>query len=134
VVKLLPELSIIALDKEILFIMLRFYPQQYRVLDFYEWDKRDGLYLQPKFQRRPSWTEQARSYLIDTILKELPVPKLFLREITNLKNKTTIREVVDGQQRLRAVLDFIEGKLVVSRNFQRIFKNNFYPTGSRLIY
>lgn len=103
--------------------MQRFNPQQYRVLDFYEWHQRDELYLQPKFQRRPSWTEKARSYLIDTILRSLPVPKLFLRETTDLKKRLTIREVVDGQQRLRAVLDFIEGKLTVSKNHNEQFAN-----------
>ena len=103
--------------------MLRFNPQQYRILDFYNWDRREELFLQPKFQRRPSWTEKARSYLIDTILRELPVPKLFLRETTDLKKRTTVREVVDGQQRLRAVLDFIKGNLVVSRIHNEEFAN-----------
>lgn len=103
--------------------MLRFNPQQYRILDFYEWHQRKELSLQPKFQRRPSWTKKARSYLIDTILKVLPVPKLFLRENTDLKNRTTVREVVDGQQRLRAVLDFIEGRLVVSKNHNKLYAN-----------
>jgi hypothetical protein len=95
--------------------MLKFNSQHYRILDFYNWWRRGELYLQPKFQRRPSWTEKARSYFIDTILKKLPAPKLFLRETTDLKKRATIREVVDGQQRLQAVLDFIGGKLVVSK-------------------
>lgn len=103
--------------------MQRFNPQQYRVLDFYEWHQREELYLQPKFQRRPSWTPKARSYLIDTILRKLPVPKLFLRETTDLRNKRTVREVVDGQQRLRAVLDFIEGELTVLKNHNEEFAN-----------
>lgn len=101
--------------------MLRFNPQTYRILDFYQWYQRGELYLQPKFQRRPSWTEKARSYLIDTILRQLPVPKLFLREKTDLAKKNTIREVVDGQQRLRAILDFIEGNLLVSKTHCNIF-------------
>lgn len=92
---------------------LRFNPQSYRILDFYEWNARGELLLQPKFQRRDSWTEKARSYLIDSIIRGLPIPKIFLREITDTKNKITIREVVDGQQRLRAVLDFISGKLTI---------------------
>lgn len=101
--------------------MLRFNPQPYRILDFYEWYQRGELYLQPKFQRRPSWTEKARSYLIDTILRQLPVPKLFLREKTDLEKRITIREVVDGQQRLKAILDFIEGNLLVSKSHSDIF-------------
>ncbi len=103
--------------------MLRYNPQQYRVLDFFEWHQRGELFLQPRFQRRPSWSEKARSYLIDTILRELPVPKLFIREATDLKKRATIREVVDGQQRLRAVLDFIEGKLVVSKIHNEEYAN-----------
>ncbi|MGD1044226.1 MAG: DUF262 domain-containing protein [Bacteroidota bacterium] len=101
---------------------LRFNPQSYRILDFYEWNSRKELHLQPKFQRRDSWTEKARSYLIDSIIRGLPIPKIFLREITDTKNKITIREVVDGQQRLRAVLDFIAGNLKILK----VHNENYY--------
>src|SRR5438105_13440736 len=59
---------------------------QYRVSDFVEWMKSGALQLNPNFQRRPVWKKGAKSFLIDTILKGLPVPIIFLRDIpSNLK-------------------------------------------------
>jgi len=90
-------------------------PTNYVIGDLYEWYKRQTLILQPKFQRRAVWSPTAKSYLIDTILRNLPVPKLYIRTMVDLNSGRTIREVVDGQQRLKAVFDYIEERLTVSK-------------------
>jgi hypothetical protein len=53
--------------------------------------------------------------LIDTIIRGLPVPPVYLQEGINAKTQAVIREVVDGQQRLRAVLDFVAGNLKIRK-------------------
>jgi hypothetical protein len=73
------------------------------------------LILQPKFQRRRAWDEKARSYLIDTVVRELPMPKIFLRRIVNPETKLRAYEVVDGQQRLDAIISFRKGNLTLSK-------------------
>lgn len=83
--------------------------------DFREWDNRKELILAPEFQRRKVWGPKARSYLIDTILRGFPIPALYIRQKIDLKTQKTIREVVDGQQRIRAILDYINGKFVISK-------------------
>jgi len=90
-------------------------PVCYNISDLYEWYQKGTLILQPKFQRREVWTKMARSYLIDTILRGLPVPKLYIRQIIDLDTGRSIREVVDGQQRLKAAFDFLGGELKVYR-------------------
>ena len=90
-------------------------PVSYNISDLNEWHQKETLILQPKFQRRPIWSKNARSYLIDTILRGLPVPKLYIRQKIDLDSRRSIREVVDGQQRLRAVFDYIKGDLIVSK-------------------
>lgn len=80
--------------------------QQYTVADFMEWDEKKQLKLNPEFQRGSVWPAAARTYLIDTILRRLPVPKIYVRTKVDLQTKRSFREVVDGQQRLRAILDF----------------------------
>ena len=60
------------------------------------------------------WPPAARSYLIESILLDYPVPKLFLYPKTDLKSKKTIKEIVDGQQRSQAILDFYNNKLRIS--------------------
>jgi len=86
--------------------------RSYSINDFREWDERDELVLSPKFQRRRVWSEKAKSYLIDTILRGLPIPPIFIREKID-STKKTIREVIDGQQRLATILDYLNDGLKV---------------------
>jgi len=82
---------------------------QYKVSDFLGWQKSDLLILSPKFQRRSVWRPGAKSYLLDTIIKGYPIPIIFLREQkTDLVTLRVKREVVDGQQRIRTFLSFID--------------------------
>src|SRR5260370_32183499 len=97
-------------------LMKSYDSRTYSINDFVEWDKDPGkLELNPRFQRRQVWTDKAKSFLIDTILRGKPIPKIFIRQKTNVSTKTSTREVVDGQQRLRTILSFIKDGFVVSK-------------------
>jgi len=87
----------------------------YTPLDFITWREAKILVLTPKFQRRGVWTGAARSFLIDTLLRGLPVPPIYLRVTQSEDKKRTVREVIDGQQRISAVLDYIAGQYSLSR-------------------
>jgi hypothetical protein len=87
----------------------------FTVLDFHSWEEAGTLSLNPKFQRRAVWKLPARSYLIDTLLKGMPVPPIYLRVTQNESKTKTIREVIDGQQRLRAVLDYLKDEFALSK-------------------
>ncbi len=89
--------------------------EQYRIADFIDWKRQKRLELNPDFQRGSVWSPQARIFLIDTILRRLPIPKVYLRTRIDVATKQTIREVVDGQQRLRAILDFAENGFKLSK-------------------
>jgi len=103
--------------------MNNFKPRAYSINDLYEWYKKEPsqLILNPKFQRRSVWSSQSRSYLINTILLGLPLPLVFIRNTTDISTKKTNREVVDGQQRLRAIFDFIDNGFVL-----RLVENEEY--------
>jgi len=99
--------------------MKNFDTRVYSISDFLEWGKNDLLKLNPDFQRRAVWSETAKSYLIDTILRGKPMPKIIIsQEIQDARN---IRVVVDGQQRLRAILGFINGDFKISRAHNKEF-------------
>jgi hypothetical protein len=66
------------------------------------------LELAPPFQRNPVWTDLQKAYLIDTILHGLPIPELYMQDYGDEEGDER-HVVVDGQQRIRAVLDFIGG-------------------------
>jgi len=89
--------------------------EQYRVSDFLEWYNEKKLVLNPDFQRGSVWSPAARSYLIDTILRQLPIPKIYLRTTVDVTTQKSFREVVDGQQRLRAIIDFANNRFALNR-------------------
>src|SRR6266436_6325070 len=93
----------------------RFNTRNYSVRDFEEWNGKGELQLAAKFQRRSVWSDKARSYLIDTIIRGKPIPKLYMRQDTNPKTRQTLREIVDGQQRLRTILLFLEDGFKISK-------------------
>ena len=98
----------------------------YTVNDFLEWYERKQLILSPKFQRRSVWKDVAKSFLIDSILRDKPLPKIFIRQITDIKTRTTIREVVDGQQRLRTIMDFINDGFKVKKVHNKEHGEKFF--------
>lgn len=102
-------------------------PQTYTISDFIEWFNKKQLILDPNFQRGTVWTPSAKVFLIDTILNDLPMPQIFFRTRIDAAKQTTVREVVDGQQRLRAILEFASGKLKLSPKSPN-YKNNTYST------
>jgi hypothetical protein len=83
----------------------------YNISDFLEWQRNNTLNISPDFQRRGVWTRVAKSYLIDTILRGRPIPKLLITQ--SLQDKKNVRTVVDGQQRVRTFFEFISGSFTV---------------------
>jgi len=66
------------------------------------------------------WPEAAQSFLIETILKGFPVPKLFLHQKTDRVSKKSVRDIIDGQQRATAIKAFRDGDLRLARNLELI--------------
>lgn len=73
------------------------------VVDFIERDKWGNL--RPEYQRRLRWDDTKKSRLIESFIMNVPVPPVFLYEV-NLGSY----EVMDGQQRLNAIVDFLQGR------------------------
>ena len=104
----------------------------YKVNDFLSWQMDGSLVLNPPFQRRPVWTPQQKSYFMDTILRGFPIPVVVLRDTLNLDRLRSIKEVVDGQQRLRTLFTFIDSDCLrdfdsetESFNIKRIHNQEF---------
>lgn len=106
--------------------MKNFDSRTYSINDFIEWEDRKQLVISPKFQRRSVWSPQAKSYLIDTILKDKPLPKIFIRATTDPKSKVTVREIVDGQQRIRAILSYVKDGFRISKVHNEEFGGKTY--------
>jgi hypothetical protein len=67
------------------------------------------------YQRKKGlWTGLAKSFFIESILLEYPIPKIYLYANVDLKTRKTIKEIVDGQQRSDALLQFYNGRTRLS--------------------
>jgi hypothetical protein len=72
-------------------------------------DRGEVLNLRPEYQRRLRWTSVQKSKLVESLLLNIPVPPVFLFE-----GEAARYEVMDGQQRLNAVREFIAGDFALS--------------------
>lgn len=75
---------------------------------FLDWQRSATLELSPVFQRRPVWRGPARSQLIDSIARGFPIPIIILRQVQDLNTLKMKMEVVDGQQRLRTLISYLD--------------------------
>ncbi|MEQ8330031.1 MAG: DUF262 domain-containing protein [Longimicrobiales bacterium] len=71
----------------------------------------------PDYQRPAVWTRRQKQLLIDTILRNYDIPKLYWRR-TGRKPDTY--DVVDGQQRLRAIWEFFGGGFKLAKDADQI--------------
>lgn len=88
---------------------------QMTIADLCEQMERGAILVNRDYQRSGKvWPPAARSYLLDTILLGYPVPKISLYQRLDITTRRTLKELVDGQQRCQAILDFFQGKLRIS--------------------
>lgn len=76
------------------------------IQDLVNLNKSNEINLTPWYQRRSVWSNPQKSYLINTLLEQKPIPAIYIRHALDLENSRSIKEVVDGQQRTRAILSF----------------------------
>ncbi len=76
------------------------------IQDLVNLESKGELNTSPWYQRRSVWTQAQKSYLINTIFEKKPIPSLYIRHSLDLDRAISIKEIVDGQQRCRAILSF----------------------------
>ena len=80
------------------------------------------LRLAPEFQRNAVWPRAAKAYLIDTILSERPMPLFFFQRARSVQTGKPTYSVVDGQQRLRAIFEFMEDGFALTESKDKRWK------------
>jgi hypothetical protein len=74
------------------------------ILDLQNLYENDHLNLEPGFQRQSVWGERDRAKLIDSILRNYPLPAIFLYK--RHEGGNLVFDVIDGKQRLESVFMF----------------------------
>ncbi len=91
-------------------------PTNMTVADYCKAMQEKSLTVNRDYQRSNQvWPHTAQSFLIETILLGYPIPKLSLFQRTDRVSRLTVKEIIDGQQRSEAILQFYEGRLKLSR-------------------
>src|SRR5579859_581981 len=78
--------------------------------------------MAPVYQREGRLSSRAdKAFLIDSILNGYDIPKIYMADFTvwvvSLNQKSLPYAIIDGKQRLEAIFDFAEGKLVLDDEF-----------------
>jgi hypothetical protein len=81
----------------------------------------------PPYQRHGRlWSATDKAFLVDSIINEFDVPKIYIADFTFGQTKLNARglpyAIIDGKQRLEALFDFFEGKLILDSDF--VFQQN----------
>ena len=79
------------------------YPAFYTLENYVKYfDKEDKTFSVPDFQRKPVWDDTRKSKLIDSFLRGLPVPSVFL-----FTNDGAHFMIVDGLQRINTIYSYV---------------------------
>lgn len=65
-----------------------------------------------RYQRKLVWTVDEKEYLIDSIIKGLPIPLILLAQTEDGK-----LEIIDGLQRLNAIVSFVENRFSINEKY-----------------
>ncbi len=101
--------------------MFKIQPHLSRTLSWWN-GQRKNIDLNPSYQRKGNiWSTEDKAYLIDSILNDYDIPKLYLADFTygntSLNEKGKSYAVIDGKQRLEAISNFFDGNLALDERF-----------------
>ena len=86
--------------------------QTWSIAEIYQKIKDGKLILDPDYQRRAIWGSDKKTAFIESLYMEIMIPPIYVVEIPgeDILDETKY-EVVDGKQRLTAIMEFITGVL-----------------------
>lgn len=77
--------------------------------------RRKIINTNPDYQRPSVWTKNQKQLLIDSILHDFDIPKLYLHKTSDGKY-----DVVDGQQRIRTIWSFYDDEFALSKDADKV--------------
>lgn len=97
------------------------------IADFWEDEQLHKYNYEPPYQRRSVWNEEKQSFFIDSLLRNYPVPPIFLhKKIDDATGKQTF-DVIDGKQRLTSIKKFLNNEIpAISDNDQDSLSGSYF--------
>ena len=89
--------------------------QNLTIEQLYKLYKTEKLLVNRRYQRKLVWTVEEKENFIDSISIDYPVPLLLVAEVQYKGNQ--VYEIIDGMQRLNAIMDFLEDEFPLHGEF-----------------
>lgn len=96
------------------------------VANFWENHQLNKYNFDPVFQRKSVWTEEKQSFFIDSIMRNFPIPPIFLHQKIYAETGQTTYDVIDGRQRLEAIIRFIRNEIPVTGDGETVFSGKYF--------
>jgi hypothetical protein len=87
------------------------------IASFHEQNQLEKFNYNPPYQRRSIWSDEKQSYFIDSILRNFPIPPIFLHRKIDTDTGRTTFDVIDGKQRLTAIARFINNEIPAANEY-----------------
>ena len=87
------------------------------IASFHEQNQANKFNYDPPYQRHSIWSDEKQSYLIDSLLRNFPIPPIFLHRKIDSDTGTTTFDVIDGKQRLTAIARFINNEIPAANEY-----------------
>lgn len=87
-------------------------------------DYKDEFVVRPPYQRKSVWSRAKQQALLDSLFRRYYIPRIIIREVRpNNDNQHSIREVIDGQQRIITAQEFLADNLSLPNSLADIHPN-----------
>lgn len=106
---------------------MKYKTESWTVSKLLEWHEAGRLLVNPEYQRGRAWSGPQQKQFIDSILRGYPVPAIFLHDKT-AEADGGMYDIIDGQQRINALREFISGDYVLlsAKQAERRFPSLVY--------
>lgn len=86
----------------------------------YLYAQRHTILINPDYQRMGEvWTLDKRQLLIDSIINEFDIPKIYFHDLKDFNKKSKYEHaIIDGRQRLETIWSFIDGKFSLAEDIE----------------
>ncbi|MDX2221680.1 MAG: DUF262 domain-containing protein [Rhodospirillaceae bacterium] len=97
----------------------------------YLYAQRSKILINPDYQRMGDiWTLDKKQLLIDTIINNFDVPKIYFHDLLDYNKKSKHEfAIVDGRQRLEAIWGFINGDFALADDFEYLRNTKIKAAG-----
>ncbi|MBL7106382.1 MAG: DUF262 domain-containing protein [Phycisphaerae bacterium] len=87
------------------------------IKDFH--DYKEEYVVRPPYQRKSVWNKKKKQDLLDSMFRRFYIPRIVIR-LVRVGNEKTLKEVIDGQQRINTAQEFFANELKLPKSLKNL--------------